>query len=479
MVQNPYSIVNGMMKYFLRCIAIVVASVILAGCSNSNVIKEIKVGLHNDNELKIQIDVLTGSPVDAYAEYWVVKGSDTTKQVSQVSKNAEQHRFILCNITPKTNYAYHIITVTNGVKSISKTYTFSSHDLPLFLQDQFKAKSASEGHIPATFKDGLMLINKRYAPGVAYLVDYKGQIRWYHMIDGLGFKVIHFTKDNTLLSILGRNDEPTSYGSEILEINLLGDTLLHLKKGQGDFKQTIHHEILKNNKDQIVTLFVDQKIMDLSAIGGSKKDTVNGDGIMVMDKAGKQLWKWSVFDVMDPFKDPKLLKTKKDWMHANSLNYDKDGNYLMSFYNNGQIWKIDAHTGKVIWKFGKGGTMAMPAECNFTQAHAAHINADGNLMFFDNGVEKHQSGVFAMKLDEQRQTSKIDLHIQLPKEVFNGRMGSAYMINDASVLVCCSKRHIIVLTDRKGVLLWTMETSVPTYRANFIKSAQLNPYLKP
>jgi hypothetical protein len=58
-------------------------------------------------------------------------------------------------------------------------------------------------------------------------------------------------------------------------------------------------------------------------------------------------------------------------------------------------------------------------------------------------------------------------------------MGSAYMINDTSVLVCCSKRHIIVLTDRKGVLLWTMETSVPTYRANFIKSAQLNPYLKP
>jgi outer membrane protein assembly factor BamB/outer membrane murein-binding lipoprotein Lpp len=479
MVQNQYSIVNSMMKYFLRCIAVVLASAILAGCSNSNVIKEIKVGLHNDNELKIQIDVLTGSPVDAHAEYWVDKGADTTKQVSPVSKNTESHRFILCNIIPKTNYAYHIITVVNGVKNISKTYTFSSNDLPLFLQDQFKAKSASEGHIPAEFKDGLMLINKRYAPGVAYLVDYKGQIRWYHMIDGLGFKVIHFTKDNTLLSILGRNDEPTSYGSEILEINLLGDTLLHLKKGQGDFKQTIHHEILKNNKDQIVTLFVDQRIMDLSAIGGSKKDTVNGDGIMIMDKTGKQLWKWSVFDVMDPFKDPKLLKTKKDWMHANSLNYDKDGNYLMSFYNNGQIWKIDAHTGKVIWKFGKGGTMTMPAECNFTQAHAAHINANGDLMFFDNGVEKHQSGVFAMKLDEQQQTSKIDLHIQLPKEVFNGRMGSAYMINDTSVLVCCSKRHIIVLTDRKGVLLWTMETSVPTYRANFIKSDRLSPYLKP
>jgi len=479
MVHNLFSIVNGMMKHFFKGVALLAFLTVFAGCNNSPAIKEIKVGLHNNNELKIQIDVLTDAPADAYAEYWIDKGADTTKQVSPVSKNTEKHKLILCNIAPKTNYAYHIVTIANGVKTVSKTYTFSSHELPLFLQEQFTAKSASENHIPAAFKDGLMLINKRYAPGVAYLVDYKGQIKWYHMIDNLGFKVIHFTKDHTLLSILGRNDEPTSYGSEILEVNLEGDTLLHLKKGQGDFKQTIHHEILKNASNQIVTLFVDQKIMDLTSVGGGKKDTVNGDGIMVMDKTGKQLWNWSVFDVMDPFKDPKLLKTKKDWMHANSLNYDKDGNYLISFYNNGQIWKVDAHTGKVIWKFGKGGDIAMPAECNFTQAHAAHINMEGNLMFFDNGVEKHQSGVFAMKLDEQQKTSKIDLHIQLPKEVFNGRMGSAYMVNDTSVLCCCSKRHILVLSDRKGVLLWTMETAVPTYRAIFIKNSELNPYLKP
>ncbi len=95
-----------------------------------------------------------------------------------------------------------------------------------------------------------MLFNKRETPGLAYIADYKGRIRWYHMIGDTGLKVIHFTKDKTLLGILGTNDEPTSYGSEILEINLLGDTLLHLKKGQGDFTNTIHHEILKNSKNQ-------------------------------------------------------------------------------------------------------------------------------------------------------------------------------------------------------------------------------------
>jgi outer membrane protein assembly factor BamB len=470
-----------MMKNFLRCITACSFAIFVAGCSNSggNIIKEIRIGLHNNNELRIQVDVLTASKADAYAEYWPVKDSIGEKQTSPVSKNALSHHLVLCNIIPKTDYIYHIITVENGVKKLSKNYTFKSHDLPMWLQEQFKAINTFPKLIPANFRDGLMLVNKRYAPGIAYLVDYKGQIRWYHMVDGMGFKVAHFTKDHTILSILGTNDEPTSYGSQILEINLLGDTLLNLKKGQGDFKQTIHHEILKNDKNEIVTLYVDKRIMDLTSVGGSKKDTVGGDGILVLDKHGKKIWQWNVFDVLNPLKDPHLQKTKKDWMHANSLNYDKDGNYIISFYNNGQIWKVDAHTGKVIWKFGKGGTIAMPAECDFTQAHAAHINAYGNLMFFDNGVEKRQSGVFALKLDEQNKTSKLDLHIKLPREVFNGRMGSAYMINDTTVLVCCSKRHIMVLADRKGTLLWTMETAMPSYRAEFIKSNELAPYLKP
>ena len=470
-----------MIKCFTKCLILLIPSAMLAGCANDGKVhlEEIRLGLHNNNELKIQIDVKTDQPADAFVEYWEETGKVKEKYHSLSSHNTQKHEFVLCNVAPETDYAYHVITTKDGVKSTSKTYTFKTRALPMFLQEQFKADSNKSVKLPADFAEGLMLINKRYAPGVAYFVDKKGNIRWYHMVDGLGFKVIHFTKEHTILSILGGNEEPTSYGHEILEINLHGDTILHLKKGQNDFKQSIHHEIIRNDKGQLVTIIVDQRIMDLSSVGGGKKDTVSGDGILVMDNTGKKLWSWSVFDVIDPLKDKSLLKTRKDWMHANSLNFDKDGNYIISFYNKGQIWKVDAHTGKVIWKLGKGGTINKPAECDFTQAHAVHINQQGNLMFFDNGVEKQQSGVFALKMDEKNQSAQIDMHIKLPKEVFNGRMGSAYMINDTSVLVCCSKRHVVVLTNRKGALLWTMETAMPTYRAEFIPGKELEPYLEP
>lgn len=452
------------------------------GCYNNkgNIVKEIKVGLHNDNELKIQLDVITNSKSDVYAEYWPDSSGMGAKIVSPVSKNALSHSLLLCNIIPQTKYSYHLITIEDGVKNIGKIYSFISPALPLWIQDQFKASADSQHVIPGDFKNGFMLLNKRYAPGVAYIVDYMGRVRWYHMVgSGEGFKVVHFTKDNTILSILGTNDEPTSYGSQIMEINLLGDTVLYLKKGQGDFNETIHHEILRDDKNELVTLCVEKKIMDLRSIGGNEKDTINGDGILIMDKNGKQIWKWNVFDVLDPLNDPHILKNKKDWVHANSLNYDIDSNFIISFYNLGQIWKVDAHTGKVIWKVGKGGTIALPADCYFDQSHDAHLNTHGNLMFFDNGVDKRQSEVFALQLNEKEKTGIASLHFKLPKEIFNGRMGSAYMVNDTSILCCCSKRHIVVLSDRNGVLLWTMETAMPSYRTEFLKKEQVAPWLKP
>ncbi|KIO51574.1 aryl-sulfate sulfotransferase [Flavobacterium hibernum] len=454
----------------------ILALLTIVSCSK-NQIKNIIIGIHGNNELKIQIDVTTNDDVQVFAEYWSDKNGQKNKITTPISKKGLTHSLVLINITPETNYNYQLVTVQRQEKNTSKVYTFKSRTLPEWLQKQFKANIPKPELLPQNFKKGFMLLAKRETPGVAYIVDYKGNLRWYHTVEGTGFKVTHFTKEQSIIAILGKNDEPTSYGSEILELNLQGDTLTHIKKGQGDFKQVIHHEIIKKSANEIVTLTVDQKIMDLTSIGGKKNDTINGDGIQILDKKGKQIWKWSVFDDLDPLKDKALLKTKKDWTHANSLNYDKDGNFLISFYNNGQIWKVDSKTGKVIWKLGKGGNMNMSKDTDFSQAHAAHINQDGSLLFFDNGVDKKQSSVFALKVDEKGKNVKLDFHINLPKDIYNDRMGSAYMIDKETVLVCCSKRHITVLTNKKGVLLWALESEIPPYRTEFIPEENMKPFL--
>jgi len=466
-----------MIKKLIQKGSFILVLLALASCSNNQIISNINIGTHGNNELKIQIDVTTNDQAQVYAEYWSDKQGTQSKITSPISNSGLKHSLVLCNITPETSYSFQLITVQDGNKQTSKVYTFKSRKLPEWLQKQFKANCPKPELLPENFKKGFLLLAKRETPGTAYIVDYKGNLRWYHTLEGTGFKVVHYTKEQTILSILGTNDEPTSYGSEILEINLQGDTLTHIKKGQADLKQVLHHEIIKKSENEIVALTVEQKIIDLTSIGGKKQDTINGDGILILDKKGKQLWKWSVFDDLDPFKDKDLLKTKKDWTHANSLSYDTDGNFLISFYNNGQIWKINSKTGKVIWKLGKGGTMKIAPDTNFSQAHAAHIDQNGSLLFFDNGVDIKQSSVFALKVDEKNNAVKLDFHIKLPKDIYNDRMGSAYMISKDLFLVCCSKRHITVLTNKKGVLLWALESEIPPYRTIFIPEEKLKPFL--
>lgn len=217
--------------------------------------------------------------------------------------------------------------------------------------------------------------------------------------------------------------------------------------------------------------------------GGLAQDTVMGDGILVLDRQGRQIWKWTVFDEMDPLSDDSILQRKKDWTHANSLAFDKDGNYLISFYNNdfynkGQIWKVDATNGNVIWKFGRSGDFEIPPEAVFDQVHSVHLNNKGWLMVFDNGATKKRSRSLAFTLNVHSKKAQPVLNVWLPPQLFTPRMGSSYLVNDTSLLICASLHKTVVLTNMQGAVLWKLKSNrIESYRAEFIPAEMLAPYL--
>ena len=464
------------MKYIFKGVTFLLFGRFLAACSTTGEIETISMSAPDHNTLKVQIDVKTKGKVDVSVEYWQ-KDDSTKRFISEVSKQNTAHRLVLINLRPKKEYDYQIITKVDRAESKSKNYSFSTPGYPMWIQDFFKVTAPDSSVIPKVFKEGYVLISRRETPGIIFILDHRGDIRWYHQVNGTGFKTVHFTQNQTLLSILGTEEYPTSYGNEILEVSMNGDTLLHLKKGEKDFKETIHHEIILNDKNQIVTLCVQKKIFNLSKVGGAKQDTVKSDGILVLDRNGKKVWSWSVFDALNPLEDKRIMEEKKDWMHANSLSFDKDGNYLISFYNNGQVWKLDAKSGKVIWKFGRGGDFVLPKEGVFDQGHAVHRNINGELMLFDNGTSKLLSRTLAFKLDETGRKSQLTTNINLPPSIYTARMGSAYQVDSDAVLQCSSKTNTIVLTNKAGRFLWMLKSSIMPYRAEFIKKEQLLPYI--
>jgi len=346
------------------------------------------------------------------------------------------------------------------------------------IKNVFSVTCADVSMLPPVFQKGYVMVYQREVPGSIVLLDVKGNIVWAYESADVGFKVVRFTKDHNFLCITGTKENESGYGNAILELSLRGDTLLYLKKGQGEFQEMIHHEIMPNSMNQVVTLCREQRVFNLVSKGGSAKDTVNGDGILVLDRRGRRIWKWTVFDALDPLLDDNILKNKKDWMHANSIAFDKDGNYLISFYNNGQIWKINATSGDVLWKFGKNGDFEIPANAVFDQAHAVHVTDKGWLMFFDNGAKNRISRSLAFTLDKTSKTAQPVINVRLPPPLYTDRMGSSYLINDTSLLVCASRSKTVALSNLNGKFLWLLTTNrITSYRAEFIAGEMLRPYL--
>ncbi|OQP57804.1 hypothetical protein A3860_09270 [Niastella vici] len=346
---------------------------------------------------------------------------------------------------------------------------FATKEIPLAVQEMVMPAEMQDT-LPIRFSKGFSLIARRDLPGQMYIINAQGNIVWYHTIKDAGFKVAHFTKASTILSIVAPPSYPTSYGDEILEISLAGDTVFHLKKGESGFDKTIHHEVFYNTCHQLVTLTLEKKVFDLSKLGGTKTDTVTGDGILILDDKGNKVWSWSVFDVLDPLTDPDILKDKADWLHANGLSIDRDGNYLLSFYLSGQVWKIDAKSGKLIWKLGRGGDFSFPKGGEFYESHAVHRTAKNQLLLFENGTNKKRSGVWAYTLDEPGRKANVNLFIELPLNLYSERMGSAYWVDEASLLVCSSQAQSVSLLDTTGKILWRVRTGFIPYRAEFIDS---------
>lgn len=421
-----------------------------------------------NNVLMKKINVTCNKQANIFIRYW--EKGDTARYVTPVSSGKKEHLFALLYLKPVKTYEYEVVAQQGEEENaISNVISFSTREIPMAVQEMVMPAEMQEP-LPDRFSKGFSLIARRDLPGQMYIIDGKGAIVWYHTISNAGYKVTHFTKQSTILSIVAPPSYPTSYGDEILEVSLAGDTVLHLKKGERGFDKTIHHEIFYNAAQQLVTLTLEKKVMDLSSVGGSKTDTITGDGILVLHNKGNKTWSWSVFDVMDPLSDAKILKDKADWLHANSLSLDNDGNYLLSFYLSGQVWKIDAKTGKLIWRMGRGGDFSFPEGGQFSESHAVHRTANNQVLLFENGTQNKKSRVLAYTLDEPGRKAVLNMELNLPLHLYSERMGSAFRVDDSSILVCSSQANTVSLLNNSGEILWRVRTGFIPYRAEFIDS---------
>ena len=236
----------------------------------------------------------------------------------------------------------------------------------------------------------------------ALAFDSAGAIRWYR---GFAFDGPQATGDlkqqasGNFTLFIGATTGSQPVPGHYVEFSPSGDSLRTLAAPAPLY--TDNHELLitGSGADERFHLFgYDRRSADLSAVGGPDAAEVAGHSVLRLLPDGSSEFAWSGWDhlgvedwIEPPAPDP-ASPVAQDFDHPNSLAFDRDGNYIVSWRNLGEVTKIDAGTGDVLWRLGGAHNqfsfVGDPLE-GFSAQHYARILPDGHLLLYDNGT-RHQ-----------------------------------------------------------------------------------------
>ncbi|MEO3753194.1 arylsulfotransferase family protein [Streptomyces sp. B6B3] len=237
--------------------------------------------------------------------------------------------------------------------------------------------------------------------------------------------------------------------------------------------QTDMHDFATSPDGSRVLLLAYQHVtMDLSAHGGPAEAAVVGALLQEQDTAtGRVTFEWNSFDHI-PVTESELPLDRAeplDYLHVNSLAYDRDGTILVSGRHTSTVYRIDRTSGGIVWRFGgRASDFAFADAADMPSfQHDARRLPDGRLSVFDNGNSRdpqHSRGA-VWTLDEKRMTARLDEDLRPAEPVFGEAMGNNQETERGGRLVSYgSSSTMVEFRDGEPVFTGSFEQGTVTYR---------------
>ncbi len=254
------------------------------------------------------------------------------------------------------------------------------------------------------------------------------------------------------------------------------------------------HEFLITPQNTALILAYTTATADLTSIGGPANQTVIDGVVQEVDiKTGKVLFQWNSADHV-PYSQseqplPASPSTPWDWFHINAVKLDTDGNLLIDARNTWTAYKVNRHSGQIIWQLGgKAGSFKLQAAPGQSLNKAGDITAwqhdfeaqgNGVYTFFDNesagvantGVdataEYKLSRAVTVKLDSRDHTATLVKSFNQPDALTAPSQGNSQLTADGNTVVGWGSLPYFSEFDSYGDLLYNAEfpTGVNSYRA--------------
>jgi len=296
-----------------------------------------------------------------------------------------------------------------------------------------------------------------FAAGVFGLViDNTGRVVWYHRFPN-GTRLNFIAQPNGRFAASPSNS-PTDLGHWV-EVDPLGSVTREPGCGRG-LRPRLHDFI--GEPDGSYWLLCDEtRTMDLTGVGGVANASVTGTVVQHLSAGGAVLFDWSPFDhfaIADG--DPADRRgVSVNWTHGNAIDFDSDGNLIVSFRNLSEVTKIDVRTGDVLWRLGgrrNDFTFVDAPTPSFAGQHSPRAYAPGALMLLDNVGDPTESRAEWYAVDERTRTARL-VHSYGTPGVITLIGGSMQSLPGSRTLVSFGTAGRVEEYDAAGRVVWRIE----------------------
>lgn len=438
--------------------------------STQGTISTFGVSLSPTNYLRAEVRATFSTQTSYHIAYWETANPEQVKYTDTYQAIGSTQRTLLL-LKPDTDYSCQIITEA-GDKSVVKT--FKTKSVEAFLPNAILLKEELSEKI-----EGYLLANNRNSKHI-YLMDMNGNVVWYEPVADTP-AVVNYDPHSQRFYML--TDAPSEglfvfNAKKLKVIDLLGN--LTLEKDFSTIPELqnchVHHECrpMPNGNIGLVT-YID-KTVDLSTKGGSQSDTIRGDGFVIMNSKGEITYQWSCFDYLNPVEYPTInsKKVREDWIHANSIDQDSEGNYYMTTNRDSELWKINGRTGELIYRVGEKGTITPTTHYVSHGIHCAIVQAPDEVLVIDNARENKSTGSRALiyKVNPTTKTVSVPTEVALPKGNFSATRSNVQLIGKQSVLFALSSSKQVLITNRSTTAQIQRHLQLPYtfYRVQYIST---------
>jgi hypothetical protein len=322
-----------------------------------------------------------------------------------------------------------------------------------------------------------------YASGPEIITN-TGKVVWFHAVPAgetaTDFRTQTYQGSPVLTWFQGRGLSGTDY-----IYNDRYQRIAEVRAGNGYF--TDFHEFLITPWNTALILADTIGTANLTAIGGPADQKVFDGIVQEIDiRTGQVLFQWNSADHV-PYRDshqplPGSAADPWDWFHINAVHLDTDGNLLIDSRYTWTTYKVNRHTGKIIWELGgKQSTFKLKAAPGqvldgageiFAFQHDPEAIGNGEYTFFDDESDGHttllaHSRVVTVKLDLATRVATLVKSVNQPEGLVAPAEGNAQTTGNGDLFVGWGALPYISEFSPAGRLLFNAQlpAGATTYRA--------------